>query len=104
MSPFLNTRAGAISVSFFKKEKDGKEYASCCIQRSYKDKNGEWKREQINLFLMTCRPLQAFVLVLTMITARPLKSRFKSRLKKTLLSFNQRGGVFILYYYSNLLR
>jgi hypothetical protein len=50
MSPFLNTRAGAISVSFFKKEKDGKEYASCCIQRSYKDKNGEWKRESINLF------------------------------------------------------
>ena len=40
MSPFLNTRAGSISVSFFKKEKDGKEYASCCIQRSYKDKNG----------------------------------------------------------------
>lgn len=50
MSPFLTSRAGGISVSFFKKEKDGKEYASCCVQRSYKDKNGEWKRESINCY------------------------------------------------------
>ena len=48
--PFINTRAGGISVSFFKKEKDGKTFATVCLQRSYMDKNNEWKRESINLF------------------------------------------------------
>jgi len=50
MSPFLSTRSKSISISFFKREKDGKEYATACLQRSYQDKNGEWVRESINLF------------------------------------------------------
>lgn len=48
--PFISTRDKGLSISFFGKEKDGKEFATCCVQRSYLDKNNEWKRESINMF------------------------------------------------------
>lgn len=49
--PIINRRDGNISISVFKKEKDGKGYYSVCLQRSYKAKDAQdWTREQINLF------------------------------------------------------
>lgn len=49
--PFLKVEDFPLSISFFKKQKDdGKTYCNASIQRSYKDKNGEWQREKINLF------------------------------------------------------
>lgn len=48
--PNLSVRDKALSASFFKKQGEKGEYYSVCIQRSYKDRNGEWKRESINIF------------------------------------------------------
>ena len=48
-TPILQNRDRALSVSVFRKEKDGRTYYGVCLQRSYKQ-GEEWKREQINLF------------------------------------------------------
>lgn len=53
--PILTTRDRTLSVSIFKKQatgNDGQEHTfySACLQRSYKDKNGEWQRESINIY------------------------------------------------------
>lgn len=49
--PIISTRDRGLSISIFKREKDGQSFYGACLQRSWKDKNtDEWKREQINLF------------------------------------------------------
>lgn len=49
--PILSVRDHNFSASVFeRKSEDGKEYLSVCVQRGYKDKNGEWTRESINTF------------------------------------------------------
>lgn len=49
--PILQTRDRGLSISVFKREKDGRDIYGACLQRSWKDKDsGEYKREQINLF------------------------------------------------------
>ncbi len=49
--PIIQTRDRGLSISIFKREKDGIPTYGACLQRSWKDKTtDEWKREQINLF------------------------------------------------------
>lgn len=52
--PVLKKRNGAFSVAVFEEKKQGKsgEYTSrsVVLQKSYKNQNGEWQRQTINLF------------------------------------------------------
>ncbi|MBO7733080.1 MAG: hypothetical protein J6S67_11020 [Methanobrevibacter sp.] len=49
--PVINRKDKGISFSVFKRESNGKQYYSVCLQRSYKKKDAtEWTRETINLF------------------------------------------------------
>lgn len=54
--PYLTVRDRTLSISIFKKRvvdmTTGEERNTygACLQRSYKTKEGEWKKEQINLF------------------------------------------------------
>lgn len=54
--PYLTVRDRTLSISIFKKRvidkttNEDKDTYGACLQRSYKTKEGEWKREQINLF------------------------------------------------------
>lgn len=49
--PIINTRDRSLSISIFKREKDGKTYYGACLQRSFKREGSDaWEREQINLF------------------------------------------------------
>lgn len=54
-TPILKKRAGAFSVAVFeetKQDKNGNSYQSrsAVLQKSYKDQNGEWQRQTINMF------------------------------------------------------
>lgn len=49
--PIITTRDRSLSVSIFKREKDGKIFYGACLQRSFKREGSDaWEREQINLF------------------------------------------------------
>lgn len=49
--PIISVRDRSLSVSIFKREKDGKTYYGACLQRSFKREGSDaWEREQINLF------------------------------------------------------
>lgn len=49
--PVITTRDRGLSISIFRRDKDGQATYGACFQRSWKDKaTNEWKREQINLF------------------------------------------------------
>lgn len=49
--PVIQTRDRGLSISIFRRDKDGQSSYGACLQRSWKDKTtDEWKREQINLF------------------------------------------------------
>lgn len=49
--PVIQNRDRGLSISIFKREKDGITSYGACLQRSWRDKTtDEWKREQINLF------------------------------------------------------
>lgn len=49
--PVITTRDRGLSISIFRRDKDGQTTYGACFQRSWKDKaTNEWKREQINLF------------------------------------------------------
>ncbi len=49
--PVISTRDRGLSISIFRRDKDGQATYGACLQRSWKDKaTDEWKREQINLF------------------------------------------------------
>lgn len=53
-TPIIKKRSGAFSVAVFEETKQGKsgEYISrsVVLQKSYKDQNGDWQRQTINLF------------------------------------------------------
>lgn len=54
-TPIIKKRSGAFSVAVFeetKQSKTGDSYISRSIvlQKSYKDQNGEWQRQTINMF------------------------------------------------------
>lgn len=54
-TPMLKKRAGAFSVAVFeetKQDKNGNDYQSrsVVLQKSYKNQNGEWQRQTINMF------------------------------------------------------
>lgn len=54
-TPIIKKRCGAFSVSVFeetKQSKSGDSYISHSIvlQKSYKDQNGNWQRQSINMF------------------------------------------------------
>ena len=59
--PYFTARDKGLSVSFFKHDKDGKTYFGVSLQRSYKPKEGDWKREKINLFLEELLPLATLI-------------------------------------------
>lgn len=53
-NPIYKQKAGTISVAVFEnkgKGKDGKEYVfkTVNLQRSYKDKDGEWQNQDVSL-------------------------------------------------------
>lgn len=49
--PILSVRDHNFNASVFERKSEaGKEYLSVCVQRGYKDKNGDWTRETINTF------------------------------------------------------
>lgn len=49
--PVISTRDRGLSISIFRRDKEGQATYGACLQRSWKDKTtSEWKREQINLF------------------------------------------------------
>lgn len=49
--PIISRKDKGISFSVFKRNSNGKDYYSICLQRSYKKKDAtEWTRETINLF------------------------------------------------------
>jgi len=54
-TPIIKKRCGAFSVAVFeetKQSKSGDSYISHSIvlQKSYKDQNGDWQRQSINMF------------------------------------------------------
>lgn len=54
-TPIIKKRSGSFSVAVFeetKQSKTGDSYIShsVVLQKSYKDQNGEWQRQTINLF------------------------------------------------------
>lgn len=54
-TPVIKKRSGAFSAAVFeeqKQDRNGNEYTSrsVVLQKSYKDQNGEWQRQTINLF------------------------------------------------------
>lgn len=54
-TPVIKKRSGSFSVAVFeetKQSKSGDSYIShsVVLQKSYKDQNGEWQRQTINLF------------------------------------------------------
>jgi hypothetical protein len=54
-TPIIKKRNGAFSVAVFeetKQDKNGNSYQSrsVVLQKSYKDQNGEWQRQTINMF------------------------------------------------------
>ena len=54
-TPIIKKRSGSFSVAVFeetKQSKSGDSYIShnVVLQKSYKDQNGEWQRQTINLF------------------------------------------------------
>lgn len=54
-TPVIKKRSGSFSVAVFeetKQNKSGDSYIShsVVLQKSYKDQNGEWQRQTINLF------------------------------------------------------
>lgn len=49
-APILVSSDYLMKVSVFEHSKDGKDSYSFCLQRSYKNKNGEYVNETINLF------------------------------------------------------
>ena len=53
-NPIYKQKAGTVSVAVFEnkgKGKDGKEYVfkTVNLQRSYKDKNGDWQNQDLSL-------------------------------------------------------
>lgn len=49
--PVITVRDRGLSISVFRRDKDGQATYGACFQRSWKDKaTDEWKREQINFF------------------------------------------------------
>lgn len=54
-TPIIKKRSGSFSVAVFeetKQSKTGDSYIShnVVLQKSYKDQNGEWQRQTINMF------------------------------------------------------
>lgn len=64
--PIIKRRYGRNSIAIFCDEKvtnDGEIKAnfSCSIQRSYKDKNNEWKESTLNCFIEDLLPLSSLL-------------------------------------------
>ena len=48
--PVLKVKDYPFSVAFFEKTKDGNTYYQVALSRNYKDNNGDWKSQTINIF------------------------------------------------------
>ena len=64
--PIIKKRYGRNSIAIFRDEKvtDSGEIRtsfSCSVQRSYKDKNGEWKETTLNCFVEDLLPLSTML-------------------------------------------
>lgn len=78
--PIIQTRDRTLSISIFRRDKDGQSSYGACLQRSWKDKiTGEWKREQINLFPDELLKLAAlcnrtYAEILTYVQSQPISA------------------------------
>ena len=89
--PIIKKRYGRNSIAIFRDEKvtDSGEIrtsCSCSVQRSYKDKNGEWKETTLNCFVEDLLPLSTMLGKAILICKSFLKTSLLIKQLKKLMS------------------